>query len=93
MYLALQLSNLFNVLRLQSLRQPVVKRAAGFFLSRFLVLDLQEKKKHRSDFCLFHDHNFYTFHNKYHITRDGDMQFLIHVHPFCVVADDAGLFN
>lgn len=41
-YLALQLSNLFNALRLQSLRQPVVQSAAGFSLPGFLVLDLQE---------------------------------------------------
>lgn len=41
-YLALQLSNLSNALRLQSLRQPVVQSAAGFSLPGFLVLDLQE---------------------------------------------------
>lgn len=42
-HLALELSDLSNTLRLQSLRQTVVQSAAGLLPSCFLILHLQEK--------------------------------------------------
>lgn len=43
-YLTLQLCDLFDALRLQSLGQLVVQRAAGVFLPRFFVFTLQDLK-------------------------------------------------
>ena len=44
-YLALQLGDLFDPLRLQSLGQTVVQAAAGVFLPRLPVLHLQDAEQ------------------------------------------------